>query len=93
MPSFLFSLRVSAAQRMSPTAKLRWRCRRGKRELDLLLERYLNSRYQHADPAERAGFEALLERSDPDLEDLLNGRSPPECPDQARAIERIRGHD
>ena len=87
MPSFPGSLR------MSRTAKLRWRCRRGKRELDLLLERYLNGRYRHADPAERAGFEALLERSDPDLEDLLNGRSLPECPDEARAIERIRGHD
>ena len=77
---------------MSRAAKLRWRCRRGRRELDLLLERYLSGRYEQAGAAERAGFEALLERSDPELEDLLTGRLAPESPQQARVIERIRGH-
>ena len=78
---------------MSRTARLRWRCRRGRRELDLLLQRYLSDRYEHADADERAGFEALLERSDPELEDLLTGRLAPGSPEQARVIERIRGHD
>ena len=78
---------------MSRTARLRWRCRRGRRELDLLLERYLSDRYEQADAAERAGFEALLEHSDPELEDLLTGRLAPESPQQARVIERIRRHD
>ena len=87
MPSFRCALR------MSRTAKLRWRCRRGMRELDLLLERYLNGPYRHADRAERNAFETLLECSDPELDDLLSGRSQPECPDQARAIERIRCHN
>lgn len=78
---------------MNRMARLRWRCRRGKRELDLLLERYLNNHYRQADSAERAGFEALLERSDPDMEELLSGRCRTACPNEARAIERIRGHD
>ena len=78
---------------MGEHTRLRWRCRRGRRELDLLLERYLSDRYQQADAAERAGFEALLERSDPELEDLLIGRLAPESPQQARVIERIRRHD
>lgn len=78
---------------MSRASRLRWRCRRGRRELDLLLERYLSDRYEHAGAAERAGFEALLERSDPELEDLLTGRLAPESPRQARVIERIRRHD
>ena len=78
---------------MSRAARLRWRCRRGRRELDLLLERYLSDRYEQADAAERAGFETLLEHSDPELEDLLTGRLAPESPQQARVIERIRRHD
>ena len=77
---------------MSRAARLRWRCRRGRRELDLLLERYLNDRYGQASAAERAAFEALLERSDPELEDLLTGRLAPESPRQARVLERIRRH-
>ncbi len=78
---------------MSRAARLRWRCRRGRRELDLLLQRYLSDRYEHADAGEREGFEALLERSDPELEDLLTGRLAPGSPEQARVIERIRRHD
>lgn len=78
---------------MSRAARLRWRCRRGRRELDLLLGRYLSRHYEHAAAAERAGFEALLKRSDPDLEDLLTGRMAPPSPEQARVIERIRRHD
>ncbi|MXW72649.1 MAG: succinate dehydrogenase assembly factor 2 [Gammaproteobacteria bacterium] len=77
---------------MGEHTRLRWRCRRGRRELDLLLERYLDDRYEQAGAAERAGFEALLERSDPELEDLLTGRLAPESPQQARVIERIRRH-
>ena len=70
--------------------KLRWRCRRGRRELDLLLQRYLNDHYGKADAAERAGFEKLLERSDPELEDLLTGRMAPGSVAEARVVERIR---
>ena len=59
---------------MSRAARLRWRCRRGRRELDLLLQRYLNEHYEQAGAAEQACFEALLECSDPELEDRLTGR-------------------
>ncbi len=77
---------------MSRAAKLRWRCRRGRRELDLLLQRYLDDRYEQADHAERLSFEKLLEWSDPELEDLLTGRMAPDGPEQVRLIERIRGN-
>ena len=73
--------------------KLRWRCRRGRRELDLLLQRYLNGHYGQAAADERAGFEKLLERSGPELEDLLTGRIPPASAAEARVVERIRRHD
>ena len=56
-------------------AKLRWRCRRGMRELDVLLERYLAQRWPAAGAGERAAFAALLELSDPDLASLFLGRT------------------
>jgi antitoxin CptB len=40
--------------------RLRWRCRRGMRELDQLFERYLDKRWATAEPSERAAFERLL---------------------------------
>jgi antitoxin CptB len=45
--------------------QLRWRCRRGMKELDILLERYVQRRWQHAAAEERAAFEGLLEVQDP----------------------------
>jgi antitoxin CptB len=62
------------------TGRLRWRCRRGMKELDLLLTRYLDDSWPAASPAERAAFEAFLELPDPDIAGLLLGHaeSPPE---------------
>ena len=46
---------------------LRWRCRRGMRELDQLLERWLDRRWEHAPEAERAVFRRLLQVEDDKL--------------------------
>jgi antitoxin CptB len=59
--------------------RLRWRCRRGMRELDTLLEHYLAERFPVAPEAEQAAFVRLLDLPDPDLAAYLLGRSgPPE---------------
>jgi antitoxin CptB len=55
--------------------RLRWRCRRGMRELDVLLGRYLDERWPHAQSAERAAFERFLELPDPEIYDLCLRRS------------------
>jgi len=47
--------------------RLRWRCRRGMRELDVLLERYLRERWPTAPAERRAAFRALLDLPDPEL--------------------------
>ena len=44
----------------SDYARLRWRVRRGMRELDRLLLGYLERRWRNAEPSERAAFERLL---------------------------------
>ena len=61
--------------------RLRWRCRRGMRELDVLLTAYLDSRYQRASAKTQEDFAYLLEQEDDQLWDWLLGRS---VPDEAR---------
>ena len=54
--------------------RLRWHCRRGTKELDLLLLRYVDQVYPGADAAVRHDFERLLESQDPELAGWLYGR-------------------
>lgn len=52
---------------MNELAKLKWQCRRGMKELDLLLENYLATDYLLADTAEKARFIELLALEDDEL--------------------------
>ncbi|MSS76524.1 MAG: succinate dehydrogenase assembly factor 2 [Methyloglobulus sp.] len=52
---------------MGELAKLRWQCRRGSKELDLLLMSYLETRYPVADAAEKAHFAEMLKLDDVEL--------------------------
>lgn len=69
--------------------KLRWRCRRGMRELDQLFGRYLDRRWVAAPAAERAVFLQLLETEDDKLWRWSMGYEA--CPDaqQAQLIAAI----
>jgi antitoxin CptB len=68
--------------------KLRWRCRRGMKELDILLTRYVDERYGAASAEERQAFEGLLETQDPVIYAYCLGQErPPEH--LAALIERI----
>ena len=78
---------------MDPSAdinRLRWRCRRGTRELDALLGWWLTERYENSDSATRADFARMLERPDPDLWDWLTGNSLASDPGFARIVDEIR---
>ncbi len=52
---------------MNELARLKWQCRRGMLELDLLLEQYLNTRYDLASDSEKAAFLELLTLEDDEL--------------------------
>jgi antitoxin CptB len=54
--------------------KLAWRCRRGTKELDVLMQRFLNNYYQTASEDLQHAFERMLEMQDPELYDLIVGR-------------------
>ena len=55
---------------------MRWRCRRGLKELDLLLGGWMERRWSQADAGERACFARLLELPDPELAACLLGGAP-----------------
>jgi len=75
---------------MSDLDKLRWRCRRGTLELDLVLRRYLETRFSTADRAEQQAFLALLEQEDDELIRYLLGQLNPPDPALAALVSRIR---
>ena len=56
---------------MSEYSKIQWQCRRGVRELDILLERYLVNVYSDSGSADKSAFRQLLTLSDPELAGYL----------------------
>jgi antitoxin CptB len=64
--------------------KLRWRCRRGMKELDVLLERYVDERFGTASAPEQEAFRLLLEAQDTVLYAYCLGAQP--VPPQLKAL-------
>ena len=71
-------------------ARLKWRCRRGMRELDAVLQKFLDVEAARLTDAEIGCFERILELPDPTLHAYLLGRSAPDDASTAALIERIR---
>jgi antitoxin CptB len=63
--------------------KLQWRCRRGMKELDFLLLRYLREHHLEAASDERAAFVEFLELPDPDIARYLLAGDVPSDPRHA----------
>ncbi|MBD9376607.1 succinate dehydrogenase assembly factor 2 [Pseudoxanthomonas sp. PXM04] len=70
--------------------RIRWRCRRGMRELDQLFERHLDRAWAGSSEAERGVFLRLLDCEDDKLWRWFMGYE--HCPDGelAALIQRIR---
>ena len=68
-------------------SKLRWRCRRGLLENDLLLERFFTAHGSRITEAQSEGLQQLMDLPDNDLLDLLLRRTEPVDLDHAGAIE------
>ena len=78
-----------AREGMQPSVgQLRWRTRRGLRELDLMLQNYLSEYYPSASAADRRAFVELLERNDADILDWMLGRAEPP-PEMANVIATL----
>ena len=70
--------------------KLLWRCRRGTKELDILMMAFLENHYRNAEPALKHAFEAMLEMQDPELYALVTGGRKSHDHHINRVIEFIR---
>ena len=69
--------------------RLLWRCRRGMKELDVLLERFARSELPTASPEERRTLDRFLELPDPVLVDYLLGQAIPDDAELALLVQRI----
>ena len=75
---------------MSDFDRLRWRCRRGLLELDLVLTRFLDQGYAELDAREREVFVALLAHADNELWDLMSGRLRADNLEEEAILDRLR---
>ena len=64
--------------------KLKWKCRRGLLELDIVLERYLRGGQPHP------GLNELLDLPDNDLWDIVAGRSDNYLPHLKDVVAHLR---
>jgi antitoxin CptB len=75
---------------MCKYAQLKWQCRRGTKELDLVLTHYLEHHYPQANNKEQSAFKQLLSLEDPVLADLIAGNKRSDTPHQHHLINTLR---
>ncbi len=71
-------------------AHLRWLCRRGAKELDLVLESFLQHHYARLSAEEVTCFRHMLDESDVQLLSWLFARTEPDDEMTKNLLERIR---
>jgi antitoxin CptB len=71
-------------------ARIAWRCRRGMRELDLLLELFLAAGLQSLEDHDLDRLEKLLEQPDQDILVWLTGEPKPDDAELLRIVEILR---
>ncbi|MEO8164129.1 MAG: succinate dehydrogenase assembly factor 2 [Betaproteobacteria bacterium] len=72
---------------MAEADRIRWQCRRGLLELDLILAKFLEHHLENLTPVQRAAFKRLLDYPDNDLLDLATGKLPPPDTETAAIIK------
>lgn len=73
-------------------AKMKWRCRRGMLELDLLLERFMAQGYDELSDEQMTVFKKILEEPDPDLYSWLMGYAVPDNQAFYQFVKWFREH-
>jgi len=69
--------------------RLKWHCRRGMLELDLLLEPFLEEEFSTLDNDDQQRFVQLIEEEDQDIFTWFMQKEIPEDPDLARIVKII----
>jgi antitoxin CptB len=71
-------------------SRIRWRCRRGMLELDLVLKAFVERHLATLEPHKLEVFGTLLERPDPELLDYFMGHKEPLAAEERELIGLIR---
>jgi antitoxin CptB len=77
------------ASQSQQLGKLRWRCRRGIKELDILLTRYVDEQFCDAPAAQQEAFRQLLDAQDAAIYAYCLGQERPPTALLSNLIERI----
>ena len=73
-------------------SQLRWSCRRGMLELDVLLRNFLEEAYLDLSSTDQALFVQLLKTNDQDLFEWLLQKNHPDTPELSRIVDKIIQH-
>jgi antitoxin CptB len=72
---------------MSEVDRIRWQCRRGLLELDLILTKFLDRHLDNLSPGNLAALKRLLDYPDNDLWDFVTGKTTPPDAESAQIIK------
>jgi antitoxin CptB len=71
--------------------RVRWRCRRGLLELDIVLGRFIGDRYPRMSNEQRVVFDELLDLPDTELWDLITDKKKTAHAHQRQVLEWLQG--
>jgi antitoxin CptB len=74
---------------MKELERVRWRCRRGLLELDIVLDRFVDRHYASLSGAQKAAFGLLLDMPDPALWDMIANTQPSSPQDERCAVLKL----
>jgi antitoxin CptB len=80
---------LNREQQAAMLQRVRWRCRRGLLELDIIFVRFIEAHYLQLSVEERQTFEELLDLPDNPLWDMVSGRKEAGSDAQAALLLRI----
>lgn len=70
--------------------RVRWLCRRGMKELDIIMNRYRENIYVTLPEQEQQYFKDFLALDDPDIYSWVMGRTSPESEHYATIVHQLR---
>ena len=75
---------------MKELERVRWRCRRGLLELDIVLGRFIEQHYATMDSRQRVVFDELLDLPDTELWDAITGKEEPPHAHQHEVVQWLK---
>ena len=71
-------------------AKLKWRCRRGTKELDIMLTRFIDAKIKFLSDQQIVDFKRLLSEQDPELNQWLIEHQKPDDKGLSEIVQLVR---